>query len=154
MQQQKTGNYPMIKIKCAQCAGHKQQSPYNKTLCKQCAWFLWQSTNDKDPKKRSMAAQRWNNPELRKYANLKKYFPKYGIEHIKSIYLMLLERQDNKCAICKVDASTLKKALFVDHDHTTNHVRGLLCHNCNIVLGMAKDSQNNLTEAVEYLKRN
>lgn len=39
------------------------------------------------------------------------------------------------CYICHTDG-----ALFVDHDHTTNRIRGLLCGRCNVALGWLDDS--------------
>lgn len=62
---------------------------------------------------------------------------------------MVLERQ-NKCDICSSEVVKL----VVDHCHTTNKVRGLLCSQCNVMLGMAKDSIENLRRAIEYLGRN
>jgi hypothetical protein len=32
-------------------------------------------------------------------------------------------------------------------------IRGLLCYNCNLLLGNAKDKINLLTSAIDYLKR-
>lgn len=51
------------------------------------------------------------------------------------------------CAACD---STEK--LHVDHDHTTGKVRGLLCHGCNIALGMAKDNPRTLRNLASYLE--
>ncbi len=36
-------------------------------------------------------------------------------------------------------------------DFETGKVRGLLCNNCNALLGMAKDSRCTLAQAAEYL---
>ncbi len=66
-------------------------------------------------------------------------------------YLTMLQRQDNKCAICKIPAKGLKKALAVDHDHATGKIRGLLCNSCNQMLGKAKDNLTILQNAIEYL---
>lgn len=69
----------------------------------------------------------------------------------------LLVRQDNKCAICRIDENDLttsrKRKLHVDHDHFTNVVRGLLCHYCNGLLGHAHDSITILNKAIVYLSR-
>jgi len=40
----------------------------------------------------------------------------------------------------------------VDHCHTSNKIRGLLCTNCNTSLGGFKESVSNLENAVKYIK--
>lgn len=66
-------------------------------------------------------------------------------------YNILLEAQNSKCAICKINASEFKKDLAVDHCHTTGAVRGLLCTKCNPGLGYFQDSTELLKAAIEYL---
>ncbi len=58
--------------------------------------------------------------------------------------------QNGLCAICS-KAETNGKRLSVDHCHTTKKVRGLLCGNCNRGLGLFKDNQAYLKEAIKYL---
>ena len=41
----------------------------------------------------------------------------------------------------------------VDHDHTTNVVRQLLCKDCNIVLGIVEDSPDWLQNLIDYLDK-
>ena len=65
-------------------------------------------------------------------------------------YYKMLEAQNNKCAVCKIEAT---KTLDVDHDHNTGKVRGLLCNNCNRGLGHLKDSITNLQNAIDYLDK-
>lgn len=62
----------------------------------------------------------------------------------------LFESQGFACAICKSDTSS-KKGWHVDHCHKTNVVRGVLCHYCNVMLGMAKDNPSTLIKAASYL---
>ncbi len=72
---------------------------------------------------------------------------RYGItiDEYESIRLS----QNYGCSICGS-----VEMLYVDHDHTDNRIRGLLCMKCNAGLGMFKDSQKNLENAVLYLKNN
>ena len=62
----------------------------------------------------------------------------------------MLKKQNNKCKICNVKFS--KSTACVDHCHTTNKVRGLLCRLCNIGLGHFKDNTEILTNAITYLE--
>jgi hypothetical protein len=39
----------------------------------------------------------------------------------------------------------------VDHCHKTNKRRGLLCHKCNVGLGMVQDSVEHLEKLIAYL---
>lgn len=64
----------------------------------------------------------------------------------------LKENQGCKCAICSIDEKELSRGLFVDHNHTTGKVRGLLCSKCNSMLGMAEDNIDTLIAAISYLK--
>jgi hypothetical protein len=42
--------------------------------------------------------------------------------------------------------------MHIDHDHITGKVRGLLCTQCNIALGMTHDDPGLLTKLAEYLR--
>jgi len=73
----------------------------------------------------------------------------FGVD--KEKYQKMLDKQDNKCAICGVNVSELKYTLCVDHDHATGKVRGLLCHDCNVGIGRMKDNIKTLKKAIKYL---
>lgn len=66
---------------------------------------------------------------------------------------VLIESQNNSCAICGYGFGQKVGDMKVDHDHATGKVRGLLCDLCNRGLGMFKDSQDNLNKAISYLAR-
>lgn len=79
--------------------------------------------------------------------------------HYKYKFGITSEQYDNKllkqnfcCAICEKHMAYNKRRLVVDHCHTTNKVRALLCDNCNVLLGHAKDSVEVLQKAISYLK--
>lgn len=42
--------------------------------------------------------------------------------------------------------------MFEDHDHSTGLFRGWLCHHCNSGLGLFKDSEDRLSQAIQYLR--
>ena len=79
---------------------------------------------------------------------------RYGIE--REEYERMFREQEGKCLICesKFDRSSRVKKPCVDHCHKTERVRGLLCHQCNMALGMFKDSTHRLQNALSYLEQN
>lgn len=62
----------------------------------------------------------------------------------------LEERQGGRCAIC---GRKPKRRLAIDHDHRTGEVRGLLCRDCNLALGLFGDDVRRLLAALAYLVR-
>lgn len=71
-------------------------------------------------------------------------------------YLALYTKQDGKCPICLKSCppysfKNRRKCLFVDHDHATGKVRGLMCPSCNLAIGVLGDTVDALQRAVSYL---
>lgn len=59
------------------------------------------------------------------------------------------ESQSNCCAICREP-----KSLLPDHAHVKPPIpRGLLCHSCNVAIGMFKDSPERCEAASAYLRK-
>lgn len=80
---------------------------------------------------------------------------KYGITFAE--YSSIGSKQGWVCAICKKPNPFHRRwgrptRLAVDHHHSTNAVRGLLCHTCNNGLGCFKDDIALMELAVAYLK--
>ena len=67
-------------------------------------------------------------------------------------YNALLNNQNHKCAICGIPQVNLNRNFDVDHDHETGKVRALLCHNCNVAIGLMKENINIMENAIDYLK--
>jgi hypothetical protein len=65
----------------------------------------------------------------------------------------MLAAQNGRCAICRAPTPGANGAFRIDHDHATGKVRGLLCHGCNVALGLFKESPRVLDEAAKYLRR-
>ena len=82
-------------------------------------------------------------PQLRYW-----YKTKYGITIEE--YKKMLKKQNGKCAICGEESKGGR--LAVDHNHSTNKVRSLLCYHCNWGIGHFKENLDLLEKAIEYLK--
>jgi Recombination endonuclease VII len=67
-------------------------------------------------------------------------------------YDAMLEAQDGVCAICK-NPSKDGRRLHVDHDHTTDKNRGLLCSMCNKSVERVEKDPDWGIKAREYLLR-
>ena len=89
------------------------------------------------------------NPEKKKGHHLKTM---YGIDLEQ--YKIILESQNNSCAICETKTPGGNGNYFyVDHNHKTGQVRGLLCHRCNFLIGQALEDIDILKSSVKYLRK-
>ena len=133
---------------CTKCGEDKPLSEYNKrsasrdgltSRCTDCLNTKAMQTRAKKPN------------DTRGY-NLKKRF-NISIDDYNHIFL----KQRGLCAICTKPESTIDKKgnikwLAVDHNHTTQEIRGLLCSSCNTGIGLLGDSEKVLKSAIKYLK--
>lgn len=122
-------------IRCLQCGVEKHNAEFyrNKFRCKPCY-----SEREK---------ARYHVPQTRQKNIRRMRARQYGLtpEEIDQ----MAKEQHHKCKIC---GEFPEKGLFVDHCHSTDLVRGLLCHYCNILLGAGRDRIEILKSAIEYLK--
>lgn len=82
---------------------------------------------------------------------------KYGITQ--EIYETLYDAQRGRCAICNLKPEgrlgrygERHRPLYVDHCHSSGAVRGLLCHNCNVAIGLMADNVSRLKSAITYME--
>lgn len=159
--------------KCKRCGEIKPISNYSKhnqtkdkrhIYCKECRsidakkyWINYWDKNKKrlltaakikrDNNKEEHAAYRRmlfeRNPDLYKNQWYKSKY-KITLDDYKTMY----DRQKGKCLICH----KFKRKLSIDHDHKTHVIRGLLCRECNIGLGLFKDNPISLQNAINYLQ--
>ena len=74
---------------------------------------------------------------------------RYGLNRIQQE--ALLESQGSKCKICDKELKMFSGHLggFIDHNHKTGKVRGVLCNRCNTVVGGLEAA--NLEKILEYI---
>lgn len=74
-------------------------------------------------------------------------YQKYGI--LPEQLAEMIAAQNGKCPICAGDLDRPQ----VDHDHMSGKVRAILCPNCNMALGLFRDSVDIIRSAALYLER-
>lgn len=105
-----------------------------KRICKRCATD------------RSLAWQRANRERARasaRIALIRRTFGEAGLE---------AERRRAAGAGCDICGQRTPR-MAIDHCHAKGHVRGLLCKDCNLILGWVKDDPQRLRALAAYLER-
>jgi hypothetical protein len=104
--------------------------------CKMCSKIKERETHKKNP--------------IKKWEHRHKSLKTCNDERVTlELFTRLINEQNNKCGICQTD---MKKPC-IDHNHTSGIVRMLLCTNCNIMIGMAKENTLYLSRAIDYLNK-
>ena len=122
---------------CPKCGGYQRYAVSGRCSNLEC-------------RRKVEAEWRRKNPDKVQQKNRKRKMGYYGLSV--DDFDILMEKQNNCCAICKKTCIT-GRALAIDHDHNTSVVRGLLCNKCNQGLGFFDDSIDLLHNAVLYLKQ-
>ena len=94
--------------------------------------------------------QKWCIPCHKEYHLLRTF----GID--KEAFEAMKADQGGCCEICRVTLSMTDRGrtmVNVDHCHASGAVRGLLCRNCNVMLGHAADNPDTLRAAALYLEK-
>jgi len=141
--------------KCTKCKTEKGDCKFRargkglNSWCREC-----ESENNKlryTPKKRKPAVIK-SEEEIKIAAKRRMLKHRYNITLEE--YVEMYDKQNEKCAICKEDYELGgRKGLYVDHDHKTGKVRGLLCPTCNPAIGKFRDSKTILENAIKYLEK-
>jgi hypothetical protein len=117
--------------------------------CRSCANEWTNRDYDRNPKSRE---------KKRLYYALREYGK--SLEELEE----LLRIQDERCAICLRHwkecpaprpsryENVFLQHLYVDHDHATGKIRGLLCHGCNGAIGLFNDDPDRAEAAADYLE--
>lgn len=90
-----------------------------------------------------------NKPPIKKITSTDCYRKRvYGVS--RDMFNKIKKDQGFVCKICGLPEEKIK--LCVDHCHTCNQVRGLLCSRCNSGIGLLKDNIDILASAISYLQ--
>ena len=129
--------------------GKSQRTMHGYTVyCKPCSQARYETWRQKNKPYVAAQAAKWRKKNLER---TKEYGRKqnYGMPY--DAFQKLLDAQKGGCAICKTLEPGGKGSFHVDHCHTNGHIRGLLCHHCNMLLGHARDNPLTLQAAFNYL---
>ena len=110
----------------------------------------WIRENPELAKEKSRKGYIRNADKIRARSLADHYQRKYGITI--SDRDRMLDVQGGLCAICGGLPKGKGNRLHVDHCHTTNKIRGLLCSPCNTLLGQAQEDVSVLRSAIAYLE--
>ncbi len=144
-------NPPIEQKECSRCHQIKPLSDFAKrkgrkigavSRCKQCH-------RETDPKRNTYVKGRYPEKSL-EYRRNKTLLRYYGISL--ADYDVMLASQGGTCKVCH-GPSLGKGRYHVDHDHVTGKIRGLLCHKCNVALGMVHDNVEHLKALIAYLEK-
>ena len=148
---------------CDSCGEVRTMSSMWEGICVQCAPGYAKEVQDRidknneridtDPRpSRVRTTPTFNQAEYQRDYYLR---TKYGLTLDQ--YNEILVLQEGVCAICgnpehSLDRRGFTKPLFVDHDHDTKKVRGLLCSKCNTALGYFEQDITRIQIAIQYLE--
>lgn len=76
------------------------------------------------------------------------YKRKYGIT-MNERDRMLMEDQGGKCPSCGRNVQEVKR-WHIDHSHETGEVRAIICHNCNVSLGLMGEDPDRIAGLMRY----
>lgn len=107
-------------------------------ICKRCLSARASAWKAAHPE--TSAEQQWRS-HLRK---------RYGITVEQ--HAARLSEQGHRCAVCREEFDGDRRHPRIDHDHATGVFRGVLCHACNVSLGLFNDNPTRLRRAADYLE--
>ena len=147
---------------CKRCVIAKSRASHLKdpvkTAARLKAWRLanpdkrksrWGTFTEGQKEKCRASNQRYlkRNPGVRRFRN---YRTKDGAKFTRKGFEAMVVAQGGNCRICQLPPKW--GGLVVDHNHATGFVRGLLCRNCNTLLGMCGENPTTLLMASNYIK--
>lgn len=100
---------------------------------------------------KAVLRERYATDDQYRFKALERNFvKKYGLDW--GGWKRMFHEQNGHCLGCDALLGT-GRAVHIDHCHTSNKVRGLLCSKCNRVLGCVGDRVATLERLAKYLRR-
>lgn len=139
------------KRRCRECDNEWHKANYQKIKEKKkaAAKTHYSKPEVKEQRKAYRAARKLQDKVWKKNWDLQRH---YGIDL--AALDATLEAQHCHCPICARYFPKNSRAWHVDHDHDSGKVRGVICTNCNTMLGQSQDNPDTLRRAAEYLEKN
>ena len=162
---------------CNKCQLEKEVKDFNKdaynsdglsTWCAACMRTKEKKRSPESKRTRSEYSKEWyQRTKPLRLAQAKEYRdthkPLMRLSNFKQHYDLTQEQLDyiiawkeGKCAACGVALVEVGQGTdrgVVDHDHSNDKFRAILCYPCNHVLGHAKDNPETLRKCAEYLEK-
>lgn len=137
---------------CKKCLGERDDTINECPKCKAARHLEWRRKNREHCLAYHRNYTRTHPEKMRAFYRKRELWRKYGISILD--YDNILLSQGGKCALCGSDNPKGYFGRFhVDHDHKTNKIRGLICGNCNLIIGHAGDDIRLLRLAIRYLEK-
>jgi len=112
----------------------------------------WREANKERKAETDKAYYKANKERINAYRKAWSLKRNYGVT--REQYDSMMEAQGHRCLCCKAPFGLLKASQpHLDHCHATGRIRGILCCQCNQVLGFAHDSASILLACARYLRR-
>jgi hypothetical protein len=132
---------------CSKC----NKNPTNKTIGYGGGNLTWCKECNAEKNRNAYAKK---TVEERREIGLKR---RYGITY--ADYMSMYDTQNGNCRICNESLvlwcdKREPKAACVDHCHATGKIRGLLCHECNVALGLVHENEVIAQNMIRYIKEN
>lgn len=159
-------------IRCSRCGEMKPLDEYQPSVakkgcgaCRSCKYADKRAYEKRNAKKVAKArnSHRKRNHERHRavmrehYRNHPEKYRGYNLGGRYGItvadYTAMLAAQGGCCACCGAAANPSGKSLFVDHDHNTGVIRGIICNKCNRGIASLGDTIEGVRSALAYLER-
>lgn len=158
-EQRKTRRDSVIEQRCPRCLETKpitEFSSMTQAYCRPCHASY------------ARELRKGRTPEQRAKTRIQENAYRHGIDA--QALLELVDQQGGLCAICQSDLNGDARRWHIDHDHACcpntsgdkgrqrkrgcgKCIRGILCANCNVGIGMFADDPSALRAAAAYLER-